>query len=72
MRRHREAVEREVARHPGVTLAWEERGSHDVARLTIRGRSQFITVSRSASCCRAAANQRADVRRAVRTLKGGQ
>lgn len=70
MRRHREAVTREVARHEGVALHWEERGSHDMARLTLNGRTASVTVSVSASCCRAALNQRADVRRAIRTLRG--
>lgn len=70
MKRHREAVEREVASHPGVSLHWEDRGKHEAAVLTVGARTHRIIISRSASCHRAALNQRGDVRRAIRNLKG--
>jgi hypothetical protein len=71
VRLDRKAIEREVARHDGVSLRIEQRGKHFAAVLNFGERSRFVILSAS-HCDRARAlkNQIADVRREIRNLKG--
>jgi hypothetical protein len=66
---NRREIEREVERHPGVRLSWEDRGKHLGAVLTLNGRSRTVFIGRTCSDHRALHNQRAHVRQAIRTLR---
>lgn len=67
---YRREIEREVERHPGVTLKWEDRGKHIGAVLTFGAQSRTVFMGRTCSDHRAVHNQRAHVRQAIRTLRG--
>jgi hypothetical protein len=68
VRGNRREIEREVARFPGVRVTFEEGGRHIRAKVTFREGSRIVTISSTASDCRALRNQIADVRRAIREL----
>jgi hypothetical protein len=60
----------ECVKHPEVDVECVELGKHRGLRLTVRGVSRTVTLSRSASDVRAAKNARTDVRRTIAFLKG--
>jgi hypothetical protein len=65
----RRAIEREVARHAGVSIRFEHSGHHFRAVLAYAGRTRFVIMSESSSDHRATRNQISDVRREIRRLK---
>jgi hypothetical protein len=66
----RELLGAEMQRHPECLFEWTELGKHRGVRVTWRGRSRTVTLSRSASDHRAALNARTDLRRTIAFLKG--
>lgn len=67
----RQAIELEMARHPGVTWRVEPGGKHHRVVVEVAGRSRFVPFSLTNTDFRGQRNKIADIRKAIYFLKEG-